>query len=134
MNAARQISESSALRKGRSSRASIGLKKIPRILKPRKCNNCGALVDIWPCLICHPSGGMPDSTRLVLGPRVIEATRILKANVTELIRVSQDVLNLNEMEIECFNNPLFCALVSRADRVLRKIKVKQGEFVDVKFK
>lgn len=129
----RKISRLPALREREAVRTSIGLHEITKITKHLRCSGCGALINTWPCLTCHPNGGMPGYPCPVPEPRVIKATKILKENVPELIHISQDILNLDKLRIECLNHPLFRVLTSRASKVLRKINIKEGEFIDVKF-
>lgn len=129
----RKIFRAPALRERKVIRASSGFQRIPKIPFPRKCSTCGAYVDIWPCLICHPSGGMPSSFLPIQKPRIIKVNDIPEESITELIHISQDVLNLNEIKSKYPDSPLFRALTDRASKILRKINVKKGEFVDVKF-
>lgn len=127
----RKISKLPALRERKAIRASTGFSEIPKV--PRvKCSGCGSLVNVWPCLVCHPSGGMPDTARTIQKPRVMGPTKTLEENMPEMIRVSQDILDISELRIQCFDNPLFRALVSRAGKVLRKLNVKKGDLIDVK--
>jgi hypothetical protein len=46
--AVRAIKKAPALRGGRT------IPKLRSLVRPRRCNDCGGKVKIWPCLLCHP--------------------------------------------------------------------------------
>lgn len=86
-----------------------------RLQEPRRCQTCGALLRIWPCVLCHPIVNNACKKELD-SEKIAEA---VAAESLELFRIVKDLQSLAEL---CrITDPLFTSLANRATKSLERI-------------
>lgn len=87
-----------------------------RLKKPTRCQQCGAKLQTWPCVLCHPVGDGKQREKKADSIRIAEAS---SAEALELFRIAQDLQGLHNLHL--IEHPLFLHLAHRVEKCLNRI-------------
>lgn len=99
--------------------------ELKKLRGPRKCPTCEGIVEIWPCLVCHPGMGNYNDPKPIRIPRRQQMSKALISEVPELLRIALDIRELHELNL--IHHALFDDLAARARLSLRKLPTEIGE-------
>lgn len=100
-------------------------RELKKLKEPRKCPTCEGMVEIWPCILCHPGVGNYDDPRPTEIPCRQQMSKALVTEIPQLLRIILDIQELHELHL--IHHALFDALASRARASLQKLPIETGE-------
>lgn len=109
----------------RTPRKKIKLKESQK----KRCKECGGIIVIEPCLVCHPNKGYYDavimqSAATVPSPLVYQkqlTNRVSLSETTELLRIVNDLQEFHKLGL--ISHPLFRDLARRSRNILQRISL-----------